>query len=63
MLKQNHTYFYQIQGAMATIQLQWCDFVVYTFVESMLFESSIWERNMVPELTRFYFVFVLPKLA
>ena len=66
-LKQNHAYFYQIQGAMATLQLQWCDFVVYTskdlFVERITFDSSFWEKSMVPELTRFYFEFVLPKLA
>ena len=66
-LKQNHAYFYQIQGAMATLQLQWCDFVVYTskdlFVERITFNSSFWEKSLVPELTRFYFEFVLPKLA
>ena len=66
MLKQNHAYFYQIQGSMATLQLQWCDFVVYTkkdlFIERINFNSSLWEKTMVPELTSFYFEYVLPKL-
>ena len=29
-LKKNHNYYYQVQGAMATLNLQWCDFVVFT---------------------------------
>ena len=66
MLKRNHAYFYQIRGSMATLQLQWCDFVVYTknylFIERINFDSSLWEKTMVPELTSFYFEYVSPKL-
>jgi hypothetical protein len=29
-LREKHVYSYQIQGAMATLKLQWCDFVVFT---------------------------------
>ena len=65
-LKQNHAYFYQIQGGMAILQLQWCDLVVYTskdlFVERITFDSTFWEKSMVSELTKFYFEFVEPKL-
>ena len=29
-LKRNHHYFYQIQGAMAIAEVEWCDFIVWT---------------------------------
>ena len=29
-LKPNHLYYYQLHGSMATLQLKWSDFVVYT---------------------------------
>jgi hypothetical protein len=63
VLKRHHAYYFQIQGSKATIQLQWCDFVVYTnkdiFIERINFDSSLWDKTMVPELTRFYFDYVL----
>jgi hypothetical protein len=30
--------------------------------EYILIDSSLWEKTMVPELTSFYFDYVLPKL-
>ena len=51
---------------MATAQIQWCNFVVLTntdlYVESAYFDNDLWERTMVPELTSFYFDFLLPCL-
>ena len=67
MLKQNHAYFIQIQGSMATLQLKWYDFVVYAkkdfFVQRISFDSTLWEKTMVPKLTRFYFDYVLPNVT
>ena len=65
-LKKNHNYYYQVQGAMATLNLQWCDFVVFTnkdlHVQRIYFDNVLWENVMVPELTTFYFQYVLPDL-
>jgi hypothetical protein len=65
-LKQKHVYFYQVQGAMATLKLQWFDFVVFTskdlHVERIYFDKTLWENVMLPELTRFYFQYVLPRV-
>ena len=63
VLKRNHAYYFQIQGTMATLQLEWCDFVVYTskdiFIERIHFDSSLWDKTMVRELTKFYFDYVI----
>ena len=65
-LKKNHNYYYQVQGAMATLNLQWRDFVVFTnkdlHVQRIYFDNVLWENVMVPELTTFYFQYVLPDL-
>ena len=51
---------------MATLNLQWCDFVVFTnedlHVQRIYFDNVLWENVMVPELTTFYFQYVLPDL-
>ena len=43
-LKQSHNYYYQIQGCMATLHVNWCDFIVFTnidlHVERIKFESG-----------------------
>ena len=40
---------------MATAQVQWCDFVVFTntdlHVERVYFDNDLWKRTMVPDLT------------
>lgn len=65
-LKKNHAYYYQVQGTMATLKLQWSDFIVYTrkdlHVERINFDSDLWEQVMLPELTDFYFTYMLPIL-
>ena len=57
-LKKKHVYYYQLQGLMATLQLQWSDFVVFTnqdmHVERVCFDHDFWERTMLPELNSFY---------
>ena len=64
-LKKKHVYYYQLQGLMATLQLQWSDFaVVFTnkdmHVERVYFHNDFWKRTMLPELNSFYFNYVLP---
>ena len=65
-LKQNHAYYYQVQGIMATLRTKWSDFIVLTnkglHVERIYFDSVFWEGKMLPELTSFYFQYLAPKL-
>ena len=61
-LKQNHNYYYQIQGCMAMLHLKWCDFVVFTnkdlYVERIKFESELCDKQILPELNSFYFTYL-----
>ena len=52
--KKQHAYYYQLQGLMATAQVQWCDFVFTNKnlrIERVYFDNDFGERTMVPELT------------
>ena len=64
-LKKSHNYFYQIQGCMATLNVSWCDFVVFTNVdlriERIYFDIDFWHK-IVPELSSFYTEYMLPEL-
>ena len=48
---------------MAICQLEFLDFVVYTVsdihVERIYFDKEEWERCSLPELTSFYFSFLI----
>ncbi len=71
-LKKNHVYYYQVQGVMAICQLCFVDFVVYTVsdihdtvsdtvsVERNYFSKVEWEKCTLPELTTFYFNYLMP---
>ena len=63
-LKVKHTYFYQCQGVLNILNLPWIDFVVYTtvdmYVQRIYKDVTLWENKMLPELTSFYFSFILP---
>jgi len=56
-LKENHSYYAQIQGQMAIGERPWCDFVIYTqqdiSVQRIIFNQSYWENNL-PKLVSFY---------
>ena len=63
-LKVKHAYFYQCQGVLNILNLPWIDFVVYTtvdiYIERIYNDVTLWENKMLPELTSFYFSFILP---
>ncbi len=65
-LRTNHSYYYQVQGALGVTGRQWCDFVVWTpqgvSTERILFDQNFWE-SMVPKLECFFDTAVLPELA
>ena len=66
-LKQSHPYFAQVQGEMAIVGTEWCDFVVYTpvglHVERIAFDYHYWEDELFPSLKRFFRNHVLPELV
>ena len=62
-LKKSHYYYYQCQGVMNIVGLQWMDFVVYTekdlYVERINCDSSLWKSVILPKLAEFYKNYVL----
>ena len=66
-LKNNHVYYYQVQGVMPICQLCFVDFVVYTIsdmhVEIIYFSKVEWEKCTLPELTTFYFNYLMPDIV
>ena len=65
-LKRNHNYYFQCQGVVNILQLQWIEFVVYTkkelFVERIECDAALWKDKMLPQLSEFYATYILNKL-
>lgn len=57
-LKQNHIYYYQIQGELAITGRKLCYFVVWTpldvHIEEIKFNQSLWADEMLPVLDYFF---------
>ena len=57
-LKENHNYYYQVQGLMGVTGMKWCDFCVWTgvdfFQQRILFDETLW-NDVLSKLTNFYF--------
>lgn len=64
-LKENHNYFFQVQGQMGVSGKLWCDFVIWTLkgmsVERISFQSAVWV-TMKSQLESFYVNAVVPEL-
>ena len=62
-LKKRHIYYFQAQGVMAICQLEFLDFVVYTLndihVERIFFNKIEWDEHILPELSSFYFAYLI----
>lgn len=47
-LKKNHQYYYQVQGAMGIVGVEWCDFIIWTTkdmtVERTYFDKTFWRK-------------------
>ena len=63
-LKKDHLYYNQIQGTMAIVGAVECDFIVWTSKsikkETIPFNKVLWENNMLPTLSNFYYKYMLP---
>lgn len=64
-LKRN-LFFFQCIGVMALCQLPFLDVIIYTqkyiFIERINFDKQLWEDNMLPKLSDFYFKFMMPEI-
>ena len=60
------SYYYQVQGLLNILNLNYCDFVVYTpkflHAERIAKDLSLFDK-MVPVLKEFYFRYQLPELT
>lgn len=59
-VNKTHAYYYQMQGQMAVSGIKWCDLVVdsghgMVFIERILFDETLWKKDMLPKLCHFYF--------
>ena len=67
-LKRSHDYFYQVQGQMAVVGVQWCDFIIWTpafiHVERIYYDDTFWNTKCIPRLKSFYTVICfIPRAA
>lgn len=65
-LKKNHIYYAQIQGQMAVVGRDWCDFFVYTpqkqLLQRITFDKEFWEE-MLTSLIFFWNQYLLPEIV
>lgn len=64
-LKQNHQYYYQVQGQLNITGRNFCDFVMYATndfnIERIYKDEELWS-NMLPKLIAFYKNCILPEI-
>ena len=65
-LKQQHSYYFQVQCQIYCANTQWCDFVVRTNRDlhiERIYRDEEWWNGQLGKLEKFYFDALLPKLA
>ena len=64
--RSNHKFYYQIQCQMYVTGLPYCDLLFYykdnVACVRVKFDHDLWHKNIYPELTAFYFRFILPEM-
>ena len=64
-LKRNHQYYYQVQGAMGIVGVEWCDFIIWTTkgmtIERIQFDKLFWTSCLI-YLRSVYLEYVLPEI-
>ena len=65
-LKNKHDYYYQIQGQMALVGVDWCDLVIWTptflHIERVYFDNLFWKKECLPHFLSFYIHVMAPEL-
>ena len=63
-LPHNHSYYAQVQGEMAVMNIEWCNFVVYSngevIVDRIVVDYDYW-TELNDELDNFYMQYVVPE--
>lgn len=53
-VKLHHNYFYQVQGQLAILNFDWCDFIIWTnidlHVERVQADPQFWQLQCLPKL-------------
>ena len=66
-LKPCHNYYYQIQGQLAILNLEWCDFIIWTnkdlHVERVKADHEFWQLQCLPKLQSYYYNVMLPEIV
>ncbi|XP_021375757.1 uncharacterized protein LOC110464719 [Mizuhopecten yessoensis] len=68
-LKENHNYYFQVQGQLNVTKLPWCDFIIrrtqpyQMHVERIYRDERLWENKMLPKLSAFYRKCILPEIV
>ena len=68
-LKENHKYYFQIQGQLNILGFDWCDLVIRRInpydlhIQRIYRDQNLWDNVMVPKLRAFYLTHLLPELA
>ena len=64
-LPSDHAYYTQVQGEMAIIGVEWCDFVVYSnghvIADRIVADLDYW-NNLSERLEQFYITHVIPEI-
>ena len=64
-LPSDHLYYAQVQGEMAIIGVEWCDFVVYSndsvIVDRIIADADYW-NHLSERLEQFYVTHVIPEI-
>ena len=65
-LDPEHNYYAQVQGEMAIMGYEWCDFVVFSggavHVDRISFDSSFWSEHVLPKLKSFYMEYMAKEI-
>lgn len=66
-LKKRHNYYYKIQGQLAILNLEWCDFAVWTnvdlHVERVKVDREFWRLQCLRKLDSYYHNIMLPEVV
>ena len=64
-LDRSHAYFYQVQAQLHIVDVDYCDFVVWSkkdlFVERIVRDVDLWD-NIIPRVETFFCLCVLPEV-
>ena len=61
----DHGYYTQVQGEMAILGVEWCDFVVYSngvVVEDRILADADYWKNLEEKLEQFYLYYIVPEI-